>query len=273
MPPYGDSTQADGGLKGHRADAAARWRDGVQAERGLVYGAQCAVHPRPLEGAVAFVPTLLDPPPPLDPGPPVPPSQRRRGFPGDEGGGDEPRSGSSAGPHVAVFGVWISLVPVFMLFGALLVTYVVRKDFSGQWQSLPVPGILWFNTLALLGSSVALERSRRQPGGPSAGFRGYQVAFGLGLVFVVGQVIAWLQYLLGGILASSTPHSGFFYVLTALHAAHVLGGLVGLGLLALWPRHHWTFTSVAVLSRVTAIYWHFLGILWLLMFGMLNFWR
>lgn len=218
------------------------------------------------------MPTLLEPPAPHDPGPPPPP-RRRLGFPGDEGGGQAPQPEPGSGPHVAVFGVWISLVPVLMLFGALLVTYVVRKDFSGQWQSLPVPGILWFNTLALLGSSVMLERNRRLPDGPSSDFRGYQVAFTLGLVFVVGQIIAWVQYLLGGVLASSTPHSGFFYVLTAAHAAHVLGGLVGLGLLALWPRHSWSFTSVPVLSRVTAIYWHFLGILWLLMFGVLTFWR
>lgn len=217
-------------------------------------------------------PTLLDPPPPLDSDPPPPPPRRPVGYPGDEG--DAGESGREAsGPHIAVFGVWISLVPMFMLFGALIVTYVVRKDFGEQWRSLPVPAILWFNTLALLGSSLALERNRRAPEGPDTGFRGYQLAFTLGLVFVAGQIVAWLQYLLSGVVASSTPHSGFFYVLTAAHAAHVLGGLVGLGLLATWPRHDWRFTTVPVLSRVTAIYWHFLGILWLTMFCLLTFWR
>lgn len=214
-------------------------------------------------------PTFLEPPAHLDV-PPVKPPKKR--FPPDDGASDPRPESAAGGPSMAVFAVWVSLVPVFMLFGALIVTYVVRKQFGQQWHSMPMPAILWFNTAALLLSSVALEWSRRRPS-PTAAFRGYRMAFALGVVFVVGQVIAWVQYLLGGVVASSTPHSGFFYVLTAVHAAHVLGGLVGLGLLALWTRHTWTFTTVPTLSRVTGVYWHFLGFLWVTMFLMLEFWR
>ena len=85
----------------------------------------------------------------------------------------------------------------------------------------------------------------------------------MGMLFLVGQVVAWSQYIMRGVVVSTSPHSGFFYVLTAAHAAHVIGGLVGLGLLAVWQRHQWKFTTVPVLSRVTAVYWHFLGLLWL----------
>jgi cytochrome c oxidase subunit 3 len=215
-------------------------------------------------------PTVLEPPSHLDGPPLVPPKTRYPGDDGDQEPGRDPRPG---GPPLAVFAVWVSLVPVLMLFGALIVTYVVRKDFGEQWLSMPMPAILWLNTLALLMSSVVLEWSRRSRRREHDGFRGFQGAFALGLLFVLGQVIAWVQYLGDGIVASSTPHSGFFYVLTAVHAAHVFGGLIGLGFLALWPRHHWTFTTVPTLSRITAVYWHFLGLLWLTMFLMLEYWR
>lgn len=198
----------------------------------------------------------------------------RRDFPGGDGsGGPEPDPEGRSGPHVAVFGIWLSLVPVLMLFAALIVTYVARKGYGTQWESFPVPEVLWLNTLFLLMSSIALEWSRRRTGDAVRAPRGFQVAFGMGLLFLVGQVVAWSEYIMRGVVVSTSPHSGFFYVLTAAHAAHVIGGLVGLWFLAVWQRHQWKFTTVPVLSRVTAVYWHFLGILWLTMFLMLKFWR
>ena len=97
----------------------------------------------------------------------------------------------------------------------------------------------------------------------------------LELELALSRVNAERAYLdiMRGVVVSTSPHSGFFYVLTAAHAAHVVGGLVGLWFLAVWQRHQWKFTTVSVLSRVTAVYWHFLGILWLTMFLMLKFWR
>jgi len=174
---------------------------------------------------------------------------------------------------VAVFGIWLSLVPVLVLFGALIFSYLARKGYGTQWESFPLPEVLWLNTLFLLISSAALEWSRRRKGQAVQAQRGFQVAFGMGMLFLAGQAVAWSQYIKSGVIVSTSPHAGFFYVLTAAHAAHVIGGLVGLGLLAVWRRHQWKFTTVSVLARVTAIYWHFLGFLWLTMFMLLKFWR
>jgi cytochrome c oxidase subunit 3 len=82
----------------------------------------------------------------------------------------------------------------------------------------------------------------------------------LGLLFVVGQYVAWLQLRSEGLYLATNPSSSFFYLLTAVHALHVLGGLGGIIYVI-------RKLSKSALRRnqlvATARYWHFMGILWL----------
>jgi cytochrome c oxidase subunit 3 len=150
-----------------------------------------------------------------------------------------------------------------MLFIGLTSAYMFRRVAS-DWRTLSPPGILWLNTALLLGSSIALEQARRRlRSWDVTAARAWVGATGLlGALFVAGQYAAWLALRARGVYLASHPHSSFFYVLTGLHALHLLGGL------------GWFGTVLAQLGRMTllpgkdglrlfAVYWHFLAALWI----------
>jgi len=170
-------------------------------------------------------------------------------------------------PPSSKTGIWVVLAAITMSFAAFTSALVVRQGAAADWHPLTLPNILFWNTLVLLASSVTLELARRRVavfmGGPRtvdlSPARWLYVTAGLGVVFVVGQYVAWLQLRSQGLYLATNPNSSFFYLLTALHALHVLGGLYGLTYVI-------RKLNRVVLRRSTldsfSYYWHFMGILW-----------
>jgi cytochrome c oxidase subunit 3 len=163
--------------------------------------------------------------------------------------------------------IWVVLFAITMLFAAFTSAFIVRKA-SLDWQTFTLPSILYFNTLLLIASSVTLEIARRRVATFMGGLKTqvenparwlYITPF-LGLLFVAGQYVAWTQLRAEGLYLATNPSSSFFYLLTATHALHVLGGLGGL----LYVIHK---LSKSILRHnqlvATARYWHFMGALWL----------
>ena len=100
---------------------------------------------------------------------------------------------------------------------------------------------------------------------------------GLGLGFVASQLIAWRQLWRQGVYMSSNPHSSFFYLFTAAHGVHLVGGLLALSYLLLRTRKK-RDTIECELRRIGAadaasIYWHFMDGLWITLFLLLFFWK
>jgi len=164
--------------------------------------------------------------------------------------------------------IWVVLFAITMMFAAFSSALFVRKGSSLDWRTFTLPSILYFNTLLLLASSVTLEVSRRRVatfmGGRKSQVespaRWLYITLFLGLLFVAGQYVAWLRLRAEGLYLATNPSSSFFYVLTATHALHVLGGLGGV-------VHVIRKLSNSALRRstldATARYWHFMGGLWL----------
>src|SRR5437870_3858753 len=154
-----------------------------------------------------------------------------------------------------------------MMFAAFTSALIVRKA-SQDWHTFTLPSILYFNTLLLIASSATLEVSRRRVATFMGGVksqvaspaRWLYITLFLGLLFVAGQYVGWSQLRAEGLYLATNPSSSFFYVLTATHALHVLGGLAGL--LRVVRK-----LSQRVLRRstldATAYYWHFMDVLWL----------
>lgn len=199
---------------------------------------------------------------------PRPPGTGGEGPRGDDG----PRGGGP-GPGIlgdpARFGLLAFLGTITMLFVGFTSAYILRRS-SDDWGPLAAPPVLWANTAAILLSSAALERARRRlRGWDLAGARNAVLVTGLlGLLFVAGQVLGWRQLSARGVFLASNPHSSFFYVLTGVHALHLLGGLAWFT--ALLVR----FRRMAILPgedglRQFATYWHFLGGLWLYLLWLL----
>jgi cytochrome c oxidase subunit 3 len=164
--------------------------------------------------------------------------------------------------------IYVVLFAITMMFAAFSSALIVRKGSSLDWQTFTLPSILYFNTLILLASSVTLEVSRRRVAAFMGGLksqvespaRWLYITLFLGLLFVAGQYAAWSQLRTEGLYLATNPSSSFFYVLTATHALHVLGGLGGLVYVI-------RKLSKSALRRsqldATARYWHFMDILWL----------
>jgi cytochrome c oxidase subunit 3 len=164
--------------------------------------------------------------------------------------------------------IWVVLFAITMMFAAFSSALFVRKGSSLDWRTFTLPSVLYFNTLLLLASSVTLEVSRRRVATFMSGrksqvqnpARWLYITLSLGLLFVAGQYVAWLRLRAAGLYLATNPSSSFFYVLTATHALHVLGGLGGL-------VHVIGKLSTSALRRstldATARYWHFMGGLWL----------
>ncbi len=194
------------------------------------------------------------------------------------GGGG--RGGSGGGPgdlHGAVAqrtyltGLTMGLAAILMFFMALVSAFIVRQGLSNDWRAFALPPILWVNTAILLASSFTIEASRRKLNrGDQQGFRHWWfMTTALGLLFLAGQLIAWRQLVHAGVYLASNPSSSFFYVLTAAHGIHLLGGIVALVAIAYW---NWDRARVtrSTATQMAAVYWHFLDGLWIFLFLLLK---
>jgi cytochrome c oxidase subunit 3 len=181
-------------------------------------------------------------------------------------GGDVRRVKNSSPPPAST-GIWVGLAAITMTFAAFTSALIVRQGGSSDWQHFTLPSILYFNSLIIIASSVTLEIARRQittfmvarnEGNPPS--RWLYVTLALGLIFVAGQIFAWLQLKSQGLGLSTNISYSFFYVLTVAHAIHLLGGLGGL--IRVISKVNHTVLRRSTL-KATSLYWHFMGALWL----------
>jgi cytochrome c oxidase subunit 3 len=178
----------------------------------------------------------------------------------ESGSGEFPASGRLRIP-TGRLGLLIFLVVVSVLFLLLSAAYVMRMGF-GDWVPLDEPPILWANTLALVLSSAAFHYAGRSPAALYAG--GVFAA-----LFLAGQLVAWKQLDGLGYFVAANPANTFFYLLSALHGLHLLGGLAAWGRAAGKLRHGGAPAGLRQEIRLCALYWHFLLVLWLGLFGLL----
>ena len=172
--------------------------------------------------------------------------------------------------HTAKFGLRVFLGVITVVFSLTVMIYSDRM-LVPDWRPLPEPWILWLNTVLLILSSVGLQWARVAAG------RGRLDGVKLGLVaggafawaFLAGQLWAWQQLVALGYFAATNPANAFFYLVTALHAVHLLGGLVAWARTANKVRRGYEADRVRLSVELCAVYWHFLLVIWLILFGLL----
>ena len=179
-------------------------------------------------------------------------------------------------------GIWVAVAAISMSFAALISALIVRQGIAPDWLHFGLPRILYFNTLILLTSSFTLEISRNSFGkrkdigrqtspdtqGQARALPWLYVTIILGAIFVAGQVVAWHDLTEKGLLLASSPSSSFFYVLTAAHGLHLLGGMLGLAYALYRIRGNSGAREKGVLG-VASVYWHFMDGLWVFLFVVL----
>jgi cytochrome c oxidase subunit III len=201
------------------------------------------------------------------------------GFP-KNGGADRPLGDSMRfSPERYRIGVWVAISSILMLFVALTSAYIVRSASSNDWQPITMPKVLWVSTALILISSITMEVSRRYLKRLSdAGYRRWlMITVALGLGFLASQVFAWRQLVRQGVYMAGNAYNSFFYLFTAAHGLHLLGGILALGYLLMRTTSK-RGTVEGELRRAGAadaatIYWHFMDGLWVVLFLLLFFWK
>lgn len=179
-----------------------------------------------------------------------------------------------SGMPTAKIGLGIFLAVVGALFALFASAYFMRMEYS-DWQAPPLPSILWINTAILVLASVALQCAVRAVRERHIEMtRLALVTAGLAtIVFLAGQMTAWRELSAGGYFMETNPANSFFYLITGAHALHILGGLVALGRTGARAWDGGPPTDRLRLSvELCATYWHFLLLVWLLVFVLLAGW-
>ena len=173
-------------------------------------------------------------------------------------------------------GLWVFLAVVTSLFGLFVSAYYMRLTGhhgtgpATDWTPLTEPPVLWLNTLLLILSSVAMQASRRAVRMGSIQRAGNALLLGglLTLAFLGGQVFAWTQVRNSDAFSPLNPAVAFFYLLTAVHGLHLLGGLyVWARTLARTRRKEVEAADVQLSIELCSVYWHFLLLVWLGLFA------
>lgn len=198
------------------------------------------------------------------------PNGKKPGGNGWHGGGDgSKRKFSPDGYRITM---WMLLAAIVMMFGALSAAYVMVSE--EERRPVPMPRMFFVSTGLILVSSATFRRAKRslQEDRVRAYLKWLLATLGLGIGFVVSQLVGWRELSRAGVYFSGHPRSTFFYVATALHGAHLLGGiglvlyLVIRRLRPLWPLYAEKNTAW---TRVVGLYWHAMDGIWIWLFVLL----
>lgn len=226
----------------------------------------------------------------------------RRPTGGGGGGGDDDWKPQRRGPREALYRtrafVFCALAGDMMFFVILVSLFYARQAGThmdprtlrqiGDWHPVLLPPILFLNTAVIVLSSLCMEFAREHIfheidvleewlGLGQPAFRRSRpwlaATLGLGLLFIGGQVIAWRQLTAQGFAFDrwSTPASYFFYMITGLHAAHLVVGVLALIFCVAALGHFKRVESRQIAVDASAWFWHTMGLAWVVLFAVLVF--
>lgn len=195
--------------------------------------------------------------------------------------GDAGPAGEVKTPPARV-GLWIFLAVVTSLFGLFISAYYMRMGYgpghglTRDWKAFPEPPVLWLNTVLLILGSIAMQWARAAvTRGETDRARVALLTGGwLTIAFLIGQLFAWRELRISGFFTPANPAVAFFYVLTAVHGLHLLGGLYVWGRTVARIRKTDAepidvLASVRLSVELCTVYWHYLLIIWLALFALL----
>ena len=167
-------------------------------------------------------------------------------------------------------GLLVFLPIVGVLFFLLAVANLMRMKF-GAWQPLADPQMLWVNTGVLALSSLALQWASMSARRHKLAHlkTGFYLGGALAVAFLVGQVLVWRYLMDSGYIVLGNSANGFFYLITAIHGLHMLGGLWAWGKSAIRIGRGLEIEELRLGVELCAIYWHALLLVWLVMFALL----
>ena len=184
---------------------------------------------------------------------------------------DDQHDGKTLNSSKAKLGVRTIMVVSTVIFSLFIVSYSDRM-LVHDWVALSEPWLLWINTLILIFTSFVFHKTKiLSDKNEFEKAKNYLLLVGfLTFAFITGQLLVWQHYINIGQYASTNPANAFFYLFTALHGLHLLGGSF------FWGRatkklfnKNFKVLKIKQAIELCAIYWHFLLIVWLVLFGLM----
>jgi len=187
---------------------------------------------------------------------------------------DNMHDGKTFNIHIGKFGLRYIMVVSTIMFCLFIVTYGDRMVYP-DWQRMPEPFLLWVNTFILFLSSgffVRIQFASKNNQFIVVKKNLIIVGF-LALAFLIGQLLVWQNMVESGYYISGSPANAYFYLFTALHGLHLLGGLIYwvLTLKNVWKINDIVVRNAKHTTELCAIYWHFLLAVWVVLFGLMLF--
>ncbi len=165
------------------------------------------------------------------------------------------------------FILWVIIVSVIMMFAGLTSGYIVRKA-EGNWVSFQMPILFWITTFIILLSSATMHWAYLSA--KKSDYKTQKIALWitlvLGILFLVGQYLAWVQLTQIGIYLTGNPSGSFLYIISGLHGLHILAGvlLIASSLIVAYKNIGQVKNLFKI--EICAIFWHFVDILWIYLF-------
>jgi len=184
---------------------------------------------------------------------------------------DNEHDGKTLALSKAKLGVRTIMVVSTVIFSLFVVSYSDRM-LVHDWRSLSEPWLLWINTVILIFTSFIFHKAKiLSDRNEFEKVKNYLLLVGfLTFTFITGQLLVWQHYVNLGQYASTNPANAFFYLFTAIHGAHVLGGLFFLGRATTKLfKKNFSILKIKQAIELCAIYWHFLLIVWFILFGLM----
>ena len=167
--------------------------------------------------------------------------------------------------HPKKFALYVACASMLMLFAAFTSAYIVRQA-AGNWLEFRLPDIFYVSTGVILLSSVTLHGSYLAfKRGKTQAYRVLLViTLILGLAFLALQYQGWLALTEIGVGLTTNPSGSFVYVISGVHAAHILGGIAALvvAIIHAMALPHKVTKARKLRFEMTSIYWHFVDFLW-----------
>jgi cytochrome c oxidase subunit 3 len=229
-----------------------------------------------------------------------PPTDKRTGGGGDNDNWGEGPNGRR-GPRERLIryrmGIFFALASDLMFFVAIVSTFFVSQstghfdaynNYVNEWRPTVIPPILWLNTVVLILSSITMETARRHMfrevdvmdewlglGRPitQRAIPWVAATVVLGILFLIGQWIAWTQLAVQHVFFRSNPSSHFFYLITGVHGVHLILGIFALITALVGLRISRSLETRQIMVDCASWYWHSMGIFWLFLFTLLVFFQ
>jgi cytochrome c oxidase subunit 3 len=175
------------------------------------------------------------------------------------------------------FMLWLAVGASGLIFLFLIGAYLARKNNIEGWNNTYLPEVFSYSTVAIVLSSLTLWQAnvafKREH------FLNYRLMMGLtlalGVLFICLQFLGWHKLTINGSTMSSSVSAAFVYVISGVHLAHILGGILLLIIVFVEALRNFKYVDSFVYSvnppnqlklTLVSIYWHFVDVLWVILF-------